>query len=262
LGNNDQTLAENKEQNNVEIQDTPIQAPVIVTVQDTTVSTKENEIPVFDSVKMLETTLTDESKIAGGKNEKAKVEIATSPVAVAAKENAAKDKATTGMAEAPKPAEAMTYKLDDASMDVSKKAVAREFKAESRGVNNDAESEKTIDPKKSVNLEDAMTLFNAGDYKKAAGKFDEELKVHPDNADALYFGGVSNYIAGDNGKAEKNFEKLIKKGIYADGSKWYKANVLIRKGKKEEAKNIIRELTNSSGSYKERAIKKYEELMK
>ena len=109
--------------------------------------------------------------------------------------------------------------------------------------------------------DDAMRSFNSGDYSTAGDDFDKILKAEPDNADALYFGGISDYINGKTNKSENNFDKLLKKGNkYTEGSKWYKANILLKKGKSEAAKAILQDLTNSNGSYKERAIKKLAEM--
>ena len=106
----------------------------------------------------------------------------------------------------------------------------------------------------------AMSLFTNGDYKNAEAKFNEVLSKSPDNADATYFGGVSTYINGNSAKAEQQFDKLIRKGVYVEGSKWYKANILLKKGKTAEAKELLQSLSNSTGVYRERAIKKLEAL--
>lgn len=110
-------------------------------------------------------------------------------------------------------------------------------------------------------IEEAMKSFNAGEYEKSGLLFSEVLKKDPNNADALYFGGISDYINNTNGKGEKNFDKLLKNGNrYTDGSKWYKANILIQKGKTAEAKKLLNDLANSNSSYKERAVKKLAEM--
>lgn len=115
--------------------------------------------------------------------------------------------------------------------------------------------------KATVSMDDAMKEFNSGNYKKASEQFDALLKIHPENAEALYFGGISDYINGNTKKSEKNFDKLLtgSKG-YAEGSKWYKANILLKKGKKEEAKKLLQDLSQTNGSYKERAVKKLTEV--
>ena len=57
------------------------------------------------------------------------------------------------------------------------------------------------------------------------------------------------------------FDKILKKGgLYADGAKWYKANILVKKGDIEHGKTLLQELSNSNGSYKERATKKLAEM--
>lgn len=112
-----------------------------------------------------------------------------------------------------------------------------------------------------VTVGDAMKKFNSGNYKAAADMFDVILKKEPDNKEAQYFGAVSDYLNAKYNKSEKTFDKLLKGGTnYVDGSKWYKANILLQKGKKEEAKKLLTELSNSAGSYKERAVKKLTEI--
>lgn len=112
-----------------------------------------------------------------------------------------------------------------------------------------------------ITMDDAMKSFNNQDYKTSSEQFGEILKQQPNNADALYFGGISDYLNGNTKKSEKNFDKLLKDGNrYAEGSKWYKANILLKKGKRDEAKKLLDELANSSGSYRERAVKKKAEI--
>lgn len=109
--------------------------------------------------------------------------------------------------------------------------------------------------------DEAMKSFNSADYAKAGDYFDQILKHDPDNPDALYFGGISDYINGKTAKSENNFDKLLKKGSkYIDGSKWYKANILIKKGHSDAAKPLLQDLSTSNGSYKERAVKKLAEM--
>jgi hypothetical protein len=121
--------------------------------------------------------------------------------------------------------------------------------------------EKKAENLKTASVEEAMKSFNSGDYKLASAQFDLVLKQTPDNSAALYFGGISDYINGKTAKGEKNFDKLLKSGSqYVEGSKWYKANILLKKGKKEEAQRMLLELAATNGSYKERAAKKLEEV--
>jgi predicted Zn-dependent protease len=114
---------------------------------------------------------------------------------------------------------------------------------------------------KNASLDGAMQSFYAGDYKTASGAFDAVLKSEPDNPQALYFGGISDYIDGETAKSEASFDKILKKGtIFIDGAKWYKANILLKKGERDQAKALLQDLSNSNGSYKERAVKKLADL--
>lgn len=114
--------------------------------------------------------------------------------------------------------------------------------------------------KHSESMDDAMNSFNNRDYKDAAKKFSKISSKDPSNLDAIYFEGISQFINGDNNKALKNFDKLLNTGAkHSDGSKWYKAQILLKKGKKEEAKKLLNELKEGNSSFKERAIKKLNE---
>lgn len=112
------------------------------------------------------------------------------------------------------------------------------------------------------NMKEARALFDAGDFKEAGKKYNKVLSDQPENMDALFFGGICEYKNGKLKPAEKNFDKLLKSGQYVDGSKWYKANVLLDRGKKDEAKRLLEQLTTTPNPYKDRAVKKYEEMQK
>jgi tetratricopeptide (TPR) repeat protein len=108
----------------------------------------------------------------------------------------------------------------------------------------------------------ARNFFEAGNYMDAEKKYNQILSGQPDNVDALYFGGISSFLNGSKGLGENNFDKLLKYGSYPDGTKWYKANILIKKGKKDQAKQLLRDLVNSNSMFKDRAVRQYEELYK
>jgi hypothetical protein len=103
----------------------------------------------------------------------------------------------------------------------------------------------------------ARTFFDANNYANAETKYNEILASQPDNAEALYFGGVCNFINGSKGLGEANFDKLMRGGIYMDGAKWYKALILIKDGKKDQAKPILKDLSITGGYFKDRAVKEY-----
>lgn len=137
---------------------------------------------------------------------------------------------------------------------------AKKISSQKETVEPEALSDKRAKTTSPATLEDAMKTFNSGNYTEAARQFDEILKKTPQNSEALYFGGISEYINGNNKKSERNFDLLLKTNRYTEGSKWYKANILLKKGKREEAIKLLQELSLTNGSYKQRAVKKLEEF--
>ena len=127
--------------------------------------------------------------------------------------------------------------------------------------NSESKDKQSLDPGSPLLLS-AKSYFDSGDYINAEKGYKEVLAKDPENLDALYFGGVSSYLNRSWGLGETNFDKLLKTNAYTDGSKWYKANILIIKGQKEEAKKLLRDVSNSNSRFKERAVKRYEELLK
>lgn len=123
-----------------------------------------------------------------------------------------------------------------------------------------AAKERAKTENKTVTLDDAMKNFNGGNYQQSSEQFEQILKQDPESAEALYFGGISDYILGNTKKSEKNFDKLLKTNRYNEGSKWYKANILLKKGNKAEAKKLLEDIAQGSSSYKERAQNKLEEM--
>jgi hypothetical protein len=116
---------------------------------------------------------------------------------------------------------------------------------------------------KDATIETAMTSFNTKKYGEAAKQFHKLLKKQPDNPDVLYFGGVSEYINGNSNKALSNFDKLLSSGNkYTDGAKWYKSQILLQKGKKDQAKQLMKELSTTNSIYRERSVQKLDELNK
>jgi tetratricopeptide (TPR) repeat protein len=138
---------------------------------------------------------------------------------------------------------------------VSQNAVAKS------ATKSESKDKQGLDPGSPLLLS-AKSYFDSGDYINAEKGYKEVLAKDPENLDALYFGGVSSYLNRSWGLGETNFDKLLKTNAYTDGSKWYKANILIIKGQKEDAKKLLRDVSNSNSRFKDRAVKRYEELLK
>jgi tetratricopeptide (TPR) repeat protein len=257
LGNKDAALAENKEA-----------APTETTLFETqTQETKleQGPLPVTDS-SFVNSELSN--KTVTLQESPSEVVVAANQEDLVSKKPALKDEtqpqaAAPAVAGASKAAE--TAALEEqkvvAAQNRSKAFSETNAKKESVEAMSDAMVVSESKSKPSVSVDNAMKEFNSGNYKKASEQFDVLLKNQPENAEALYFGGISDYINGNTKKSEKNFDKLLSgsKG-YVEGSKWYKANILLKKGKKEEAKKLLQDLSQTNGSYKERAVKKLAEV--
>lgn len=138
------------------------------------------------------------------------------------------------------------------SDNLSETAVAAKFKSNAREeIASDGDD----------NMDAAMQSFNSHDYKSASRQFNKILDREPDNKDALYFQSVSEYINGNSKGALKGFDKLLDQNSkHIEGSKYYKSQILLKKGKKEEARALLEELSRSNGAFKQRAVEKLGEL--
>jgi tetratricopeptide (TPR) repeat protein len=226
--------------------------------QDSIDASLEANMPIQDTTTLPATVANDTagtSTLAADNTLAAEVvnEATKQAVSTPATATMADERAAGAIAAAPVQA---TYKDDKATMD--------RFKAADVSTAPAASAKKAVAEEKEAvpqtEIAQGMSLFTNGDYKNAETKFNEVLAKSPDNADAAYFGGVSTYINGNTAKAEQQFDKLLRRGVYVEGSKWYKANILLKKGKTAEAKELLQSLTKTTGVYHDRAVKKLEAL--
>lgn len=262
--NGDESLAQNEAP-----QEIVMPAPDTVAVSSTIVA---DSISATDTTQVMETLLAADSvsykytsATTVDKNMAAEQKsVKQSPPSTAAAMQPAVASAPVKKEEAGKAKRAETVKADDAEADVvvvQSKKVANDMKAENARVAETKAASGGAANKAVPTQAEAMQNFNSGNYKASSEQFEAILKSQPNNADAQYFGGVSDYLNGNLSKSEKQFDKLLKSGTrYTEGSKWYKANILIKKGKKEDAKKILNELSNTNNSYKERATNKLKDL--
>jgi len=116
------------------------------------------------------------------------------------------------------------------------------------------------DSRKEINREEAKRKLELRQYEKAGADYRQLLSEAPDDAELLYYGGICEYILGNNDQAEKHFDRLLQgKRGFTEGSLWYKANILLKKGKKDQGLDMLRNLAEKTGPYQERAKKKLQE---
>lgn len=90
-------------------------------------------------------------------------------------------------------------------------------------------------------FENAMVDYKTGSYTKALSTWLNMLKENPDN-DTLDYFIASAYLAKDDvPEASVYFEKVIRRqqSVFLQDAKWYKALLLLKQGKKEEAVALL-----------------------
>lgn len=125
-------------------------------------------------------------------------------------------------------------------------------------VQNMSEMSEVVVASKSLdNQSSAYDEYFAGNFKTAASRFNEEVKKDPNDMEAYYYLGLSNFNSNKFNKAIDAFDIIINNGdnLYTDGAIWYKSQALLKKGKTTEATTLLKELSSRENSYQEGAEK-------
>jgi hypothetical protein len=223
---------------------------------------ESSTVPSLDSMKPAQNALdTLKFSESSKESEPTKVVSTTEPTSNITASKSALNEKTTAATKLNPTVNKKTEALKTVAVPAADAAADKKAESQNKPAPSKTEKEEANKSPSNVSMDDAMKNFNSGNYKESSEMFEVILQKQPTNADALYFSGISEYINGNFKRSEKNFDKLLKDGTkYADGAKWYKANILLQNGKKDEAKKLLNELSQTGGSYKERAIKKKSEL--
>ena len=130
-----------------------------------------------------------------------------------------------------------------------------EFESEAHEQNAEL-IEKKVDVPYFNYLTNSMKHFATGDYKKSITNYLVILEQYPDDANALFYGGLCYYNLNKFDKSIEFFNRILKLPINAfkEEAKWYKVKSLIKKGQKVEAGNLLDEIISEGGFYMEQAI--------
>lgn len=111
-------------------------------------------------------------------------------------------------------------------------------------------------------LQNAMKKFKGKMYGAALADYEVILKTYPDDLNALFYGGICNYHLKRNDKALDYLEKVIsdKTEVFFPEAEWYKALTLIQAERKDEARQLLKKITEEGGFYSEKAAMKLGEL--
>ena len=112
-------------------------------------------------------------------------------------------------------------------------------------------------------LSNALKLFNANDYKGANKEFNLILSYFPDDANAIFYSGLSYFQMAEYEKAEKRFTQMLNHtfNTFYDESQWYLSQTLLFSGKKKEAIDLLKKISTEDGFYSQRAKTKLEETL-
>ncbi len=104
--------------------------------------------------------------------------------------------------------------------------------------------------------ESALLSYDLKIYDEALTDFLKYLEYKPNDTEILYKSGISYYNLKKYNKAILQLNKVIDgfSGKYTQDSEWYKANSLIKLGKKEEAKTILNKIITENGKYQNKAL--------
>ena len=108
-------------------------------------------------------------------------------------------------------------------------------------------------------LFDAMHSYENKKYTEASLLFDSYLVSNPNDAQALYFGGMSYYENHNYKKSIPLLEKFLKQKadiVYQKNSQdaeWYLANSYLKVDQKQKAKTLLQKIANSNGKYSSQA---------
>lgn len=104
-------------------------------------------------------------------------------------------------------------------------------------------------------LEKAMNHFAKEAYVQAWNRYEVILKHFPNDANALFYGGLCNYYLGDYETALELFTRSARNSIttFHEESHWYRAQTMWKAGQREEACEVITEIVQTDGFYTHKA---------
>lgn len=197
---------------------------------------------------------------------------------------------TSNQAAAPAASEAGTYTVTTSSAtgtkskaeqkrSKQKSAAYGDFESARAPANADSRAEKTfadstahyssakdsLARKEYQEKESGMSKYGKQDYAGAVAAFEEALKKDPNDEQALFYAGVSWLSLEQPDKAIAHLTRITqnRSSKYFDDSQWYLSLAYIKKKDAQNARTILTELRNNSGSkYRKQAEETLKEIGK
>lgn len=121
---------------------------------------------------------------------------------------------------------------------------------------------KTVAIEKSSNVSNSVELKNAGirnlennNYREALSDLKLALRQQPDDVEAIYYTGVTNYKMQENKKALAYFDQVMNhpdRKLFED-ARWYKVLTYVEMNDNGNARVLIKKIIEEKSSYTERA---------
>ena len=111
-------------------------------------------------------------------------------------------------------------------------------------------------------IKEGLSKYENKQYKDALYQFQELLKYHPDDLNALFYSGMCNYFLGDIDAAMLNLSKVLedKEKVFNEKAAYYLALSYKKAGNKIRAKNALQQIIEQDGFYRDRAIEEIKHL--
>jgi len=110
----------------------------------------------------------------------------------------------------------------------------------------------------------AVQKYQNADYAGSKDLLESYITDNPNDYNALYYCGVSNYFLNKYADAIPYFEKVVKNksGSYYETARWYLALSHISLNENKKAEKILNEMVKDSSSFKVQAGEKLKEINK
>lgn len=122
--------------------------------------------------------------------------------------------------------------------------------------NNSELIEKQVDVPYFEYLDETMDAFANGQFKKALNRYLIILEQYPQDANALFYGGLCYFNLGKYDQAVELFDQIhdMSLNAFKEEAAWYKVKTLVKTGNKTEAKRLLEDIIAGGGFYAEEAI--------
>lgn len=129
-------------------------------------------------------------------------------------------------------------------------------------VQNDIEEKDAIETAEvNSSYDTASELYKEGQFSSAKNYFKKSISEGKHVAASSYYEAMCEYQLGNNKSAKNKFDQIINsQNSFSNISKWYKADILLKENKTNDAKVLLQDLANGNSSFKKQAEEKLKTL--